>query len=559
MAFTLTITDSDGTDSVSIANTIEWTPASAARSNAYVQESIKFRLYAADLATLRNSIRLINQLINQANYRCEYHCGLKVYLQFNADGTGGQTYRSEIVQGELLPDPGIMQKAQLGIAKFLIYTLNVVRRNYWENTTLSTLGVAGYNYNLPSYWRIYNSYAHTAVTDEVIDATPNGVIKDFSGTLAHYPIKFSLTTNYLAVTHTYLSEQHTAQADTVGNIVLPGYVVSGTINPITGAWAISYANPPTSGTNITATYDYGNSNSVMFDSTSVTGDLPTPLSMTLQNNVGVATGVAEIWLGLSQLNTSADTGGMPWHLEAENSTGSTSTADTSCSAGYRGDYALATDTEALMYDWTLTAAQVKALGGRNYKCLGRWTSAANTTDIADIKYRWKVEGDSNSVLWAGDQITVDSSISKIIRELGNVQIPPWTIPTSINPYPLHLVLYGQRLAGTTPICSLDFLALLPTDSFRKIEFVGMPIENNFNLVYDGNDDISDYQVNVDSTSANADLQYGNVVAYGSPLMLMPNHYHRLVMITAKEGNNDAPIDSYLDVILAQFRPRVVNL
>lgn len=93
---------------------------------------------------------------------------------------------------------------------------------------------------------LYGSEA--AVVDEVIDDTPNGVLTEFSGTLAYYPID----PGSLEITATITSAV-TISDD--GEGVLSGTSVTGTINYTTGEWTLAWSvGAPDDETDITADY-----------------------------------------------------------------------------------------------------------------------------------------------------------------------------------------------------------------------------------------------------------------------------------------------------------------
>ena len=90
----------------------------------------------------------------------------------------------------------------------------------------------------------------TAVADEVADDTPNGVLKVFTGTLAHFPVD----PESLTFTATIGAAEVTATDD--GNSVVTGTGVTGTINYTTGDFSLTYTTEPDDTTDIVADYSY---------------------------------------------------------------------------------------------------------------------------------------------------------------------------------------------------------------------------------------------------------------------------------------------------------------
>ena len=89
------------------------------------------------------------------------------------------------------------------------------------------------------------------VTGEVL-GTGDGSVTDFSGTLAHYPVKASS----ISVAYTISSTAYTATDD--GNGVISGTNVTGTIDYTTGAWTLTFATAPDASTDVTCDYTVNN-------------------------------------------------------------------------------------------------------------------------------------------------------------------------------------------------------------------------------------------------------------------------------------------------------------
>lgn len=97
----------------------------------------------------------------------------------------------------------------------------------------------------------------TTVDDEVIDSTPNGILTNFTGTLANTPCGLGR----LVVTYTVGASAYTASDNGSGVIAddASGHLTGTcTINYTTGAWELNFSTAPDNATDITADYIYGN-------------------------------------------------------------------------------------------------------------------------------------------------------------------------------------------------------------------------------------------------------------------------------------------------------------
>lgn len=92
--------------------------------------------------------------------------------------------------------------------------------------------------------------AGTAVTAEVASSSPNGIIKTFSGTLAHHTIQNSSITFTVTVTGSPVSITDN------GTGTLTGTGVTGTIDYYLGTWTLVCTTAPDNSTNITVNYTW---------------------------------------------------------------------------------------------------------------------------------------------------------------------------------------------------------------------------------------------------------------------------------------------------------------
>lgn len=109
--------------------------------------------------------------------------------------------------------------------------------------------------------------AGTAVTAEVASSAPNGLLKNFSGTLAHPALQNSSITFTVTVSGSPVSVTDN------GSGVLSGTGITGTIDYYLGTWALVCTTAPTNATNITVNYTwlvYGDT-AVSSESTGLSG------------------------------------------------------------------------------------------------------------------------------------------------------------------------------------------------------------------------------------------------------------------------------------------------
>jgi hypothetical protein len=311
--------------------------------------------------------------------------------------------------------------------------------------------------------------------------------------------------------------------------------------------AITLSNPSGSGTTGVTVYnrwDDDEVNYVEMADDQITGNLPTPLRLQITNNFNDAAGVGSVWVGHNA--QSGPETFMPT-LEAEDSTGGTPGADVFCSNGSKSDYTLASDGETLMFTWTLTAAQMQACNGRYFKVLMRFAASAGVTSVG---FRPYIYYGSIVPLWRGPLVRFGSSYARVIRDLAVLQLPPW-LDTFTDLSDLTLRLYGKRPAGISTTISLDYLYLLPVESYRMFEINGA-VEYLSAIVDDGP------LGQVYSQNGSAAARKADIVAYGSPIMVQPGLLQRLYFIAHSEMGNLSEISRTLS-IKAWYRPRRLSV
>lgn len=271
------------------------------------------------------------------------------------------------------------------------------------------------------------------------------------------------------------------------------------------------------------------------DGDDVVGSLPAPLRLEITNNFNNATGISLIYAGMARY---ADLAAFDPLLEAEDATGGVDAVDANCSGGDYSAYAITAPGDNLMYTWTLTAARVAACMGRDYKILARFADSSGITDV------WFHTLTAASI--PGALVRPSNYYARVLRDLGTVQLPPWLGGVG-SPGAVNIELYGRRAVELTQTINLDFLFLMPTDSYREYQMLG-ELEYQYTLVDNGTEDMVYTQ---DSSGAN---RQGNVTAIGEPLMVEPGRDARIYFLHHLNLADSAPITRTLS-IKAFYRPR----
>ena len=552
MAFTLQLYD--GTTTVDLSSSVmDYSPGSAPIGVEAVQETATVRMLAG-LATTRTTVQSINLMFAQARRYQETRVAPKVWVYFKWDG-GETTYRSEVLSGSNIADSDILSKAQSGNAVY-VFDITWIRRNFWESTALTEVPFTAYNYanvtagGFTAYtFPLYNSYIETIITAEVMAAGDDTTVY-FTGTLANMPIKYtnSTTGDGLAITYTIGGVPYTVKSDSDGKI--NGTSISaGLFNFITGGWTILFTAPPNSATNITGDYRVGYGNWAEISSSDVTGDLPAPAKITLTNINDTANAWDELWIG--HTHTALSFGNT---LQGEDSTSSTSVADTSCSGNLRGDYDLADTAEHDMFTWAQNATQITAGKGGLYRVLARFAGDTSVgtppvpEDIVNVKFRLKLLN-----IWEGEQVNyLSAGDNRIVRDLGVIQIPPWPLPgggdTSTEVMSgMYFAIAGQAISATR-LVSLDYVVLLPLDSFRKSEWINDP-DDTWKLVINGPEGAAYMESIATGELMITDIGFGDII-------LWPGKWQRIYIMSSMSANWTAKHD-FAQLMTIHYRPRRV--
>ena len=477
MAYTLTVTD--GTDTVTLSSdTIDYVPQAAPIEQDSVSESGIFR-FKGGLASARTDAQKMNRLLIQARRWAAEKLGNRVFVTLEYAGSDG-VYRSLILDAVPMAENELLGW-QLRNGVFL-FRFAWRRVNYWEAETsqgFATAEVEGSN-STGSAERIYNSWDVSAVVNEII-ATGDGVDLTFNGTLANFPVVTWPSTDLPAVTWTDINDVARTMTSNHLNVKSgtdAARVTSWSFNPDTGVWSIEFVDgyEPKNATSVRMFYRYGYLPFLSIAAGAGDGDMPTPAIIAITNNNSTED-MVDWWVGRQEsgyLSVGVTTA--PEILEGESATVATPTVDATCSNGNRGDFTTAGATNTAAFTWALSATGSPFLG-ETYLALARFTSAANTGDIENMYYQWRLATSAapTTYLWVGEQMRPDTSLSKSIVPLGTIQIPPTYFVQPASPLTLadlSLSLFVQRVDGSNRTASIDFVLLMPTEGLVKLEALG---------------------------------------------------------------------------------------
>lgn len=277
--------------------------------------------------------------------------------------------------------------------------------------------------------------------------------------------------------------------------------------------------------------DTGHDNWVQIASTQVTGVLPAPVKLTLQNTSGGSMGYRALYMAV---NAYSDPTAFVHIIEGESRvTGyGTITSDSGSSGGNYNLYGF-TDTGTIL--WDLSSSLLQKTQGRWFRlfmrCFG-WTG----TDI----YIRPILRDSTGLvtLWEGDEVRLGgtSDSNSKITDLGAIPLPVGGYQTAWSAMTLCL---SVRATGAATI-SIDFFQLTPLDSYRWVVQRGLLIVNNGTITDDNIDGI---------THAGGSPIYSPKTG---PLMIFPGKTQRIIVLQdIGTSSNIAKTFS----IRAYYRPR----
>jgi hypothetical protein len=479
-----------------------------------VSESVTVRL-PVGRTDARQFLRDIESLFRRAREADLAQTPPRVFLSFTPDGAE-QYYVAQVYDGRITPGEEVLTRAQSGyeVYEYVITWARDGQFMYPFSATVQSLLLGTTTFTLASTYHIgaapasrkllYNSAGQTTNTAEVLD-TGDGATTSFSGTTAKPSIYQSRTSPVFKyrISGTNYSYSHD-QLKTLPAATTK--VTSATLNFVTGAWALVFADPPDNGIDITLDYINGYGNWVQIDGQigpelstnpyTVLGERLSEALLTITNQ-DAAESIGDVWIGC-YLAPIARQYPKLWY-EAESAAleaSGVAQGDPALSEGAEVAWPVISTTETIIADWTLDSQDVRRMGGKWYAPIVKW-GLATEANMTYILFRWQVYSDDglgarDVLLWSGDQYR-PTNPDVTLHQLGLVQLPPnnqllhiildYTPPS---PGTLHLVLTATSVDIDRGL-TLDAIQLMPTDFFCKVERSGgvVPTQSLTLYSYDG--------------------------------------------------------------------------
>jgi hypothetical protein len=265
----------------------------------------------------------------------------------------------------------------------------------------------------------------------------------------------------------------------------------------------------TTGITVHPINDASHSNYVAISGTNVTGDLPAPIKLILENTYNNAERMGDTWMAL---NVRSNPSSLVHVLEGENATyGATpGPVDTNLySAGKYGNITIPVGEEQACY-WDLDNTFLQNCAGNDFMVLAK----TNNTPGLDTWMRLRLTMLGQMILAIGPLVMLKKYFT--YHELGVLRLPPYLVGSS-NLGTIRLELRAK--ATNSHVMSLDFLQLMPLDSYRKIAYVGYDIGYGEKLI--------DNQIDNLLYADLSGYASGYQVAYGEKIMLEPGRNQRI--------------------------------
>lgn len=281
------------------------------------------------------------------------------------------------------------------------------------------------------------------------------------------------------------------------------------------------------------------------------GDLPAPGRLVVQNLSSPR--IRRIWVGQKYTGAPASIG---YTLDIVDKTGSGSGSQQPGAADYtkynKGFYwedPFTTTTEQTILQWTVSSTVLTAARGGFFKLLAN-APVRPSGGLLRVRARAFVEV---TPIWDGPWVYPDRAAGDLL-DLGSLRIPPYPARSG-SLYPINLSIYGQLDATGSETIGIDFLRLVPLDSWRMFDSFAYDLGQNAYIV----DDPYEEWVYTDGWATAGRL--GNFNSYGPKLMIsnVPglggrNRY----VVTFTDWNGDVLAGSSVSVSM-YYRARRLSL
>jgi hypothetical protein len=271
----------------------------------------------------------------------------------------------------------------------------------------------------------------------------------------------------------------------------------------------------------------------------ILGDLAAPAKILAVNTY--TDRLYDLWIG----HNYTDPTHAVWNYEGEDAAGGSSGADATCSGGNKKTVTVDFDDEETLLTWTLGSAALSAARGQWVHALLR-VDNLSLEELRQMYFRMNIIWNLTTI-WQSEKAAPSDLRLMQIRDLFTFRLPPWL--AGMNDLDgLSLALSGQRRVATDLTIGVDFLQLVPADSFRYIVSNGYGVEQDDLLVDDG---ILGLLYRMD---ASGEGRIGIFSGYGEPIQLQPGLAQRLYFLMTGITLGLAAIDQTLSVMV-RYRPR----
>lgn len=265
-------------------------------------------------------------------------------------------------------------------------------------------------------------------------------------------------------------------------------------------------------------------NYVDIDTSDVDGDLPTPVFINVLNAENVSAGNLRIYAG--GIGTRASEELPTLFYEAESGTGGSSTADATCSGGYKKTLTLSDGNENTLLKWAISNPDYYL--GAWYKILARF---AGTGSLGNVKFRWQLLS-GTTVVWKGAQFLLENA-TNLIQEMGEAPLPPLPNWTGT----LTLALTGQRTTSATETLTLDYIQLMAAHTTIKAAGL-IPHEYNSIIEIPYREKLFPRIIRENSSGIFIDWY----TEWNRAILVNPGQYYRIHFVIQSETGGTAEID-----------------
>ena len=310
---------------------------------------------------------------------------------------------------------------------------------------------------------------------------------------------------------------------------------------------LSLSNSHGSGTSVTV-YNHEDSshkNSATI-TTTIEGTLPSPVKLRLKNSYGSAVTFKTINFGI---NTHSTPSTFDHILESDESLFGSTVSDSSCSNGSKKT-ATVTESSTILYKfaWLLDKDFLAKTKGESFIMLARFVGSPPNNVLLAPQV-----GTYDSPLffptWTGNEVLA-SDYEEIIN-LGSVSLPGPTYIAGTN-YSYGVAIGARGIAAGTPTLTLDYVMLIPSDSWAKMrQSSSLLMANNEYVVLDDIEQEYVYQ--------KGSPNYEKLPVFskrGNQLNVWPDRTNKIMVNW--ESTSAATID-WTAVLEAWYQPRRLTL